>query len=208
MTFITSIGPPPERHADRIVSEVLRTFAAQHQIIQNGVFDVLRQRNDGNPKSQERMCRRLRDAGAHGISLTPGKRGRYDLKFFSWGGATEDGAILPGDPIPETPWLCCSLIRIASHGGNNVDVDVAPVLYISHHFLSRVTQRCGVRTSDELIRTCWDTWEATTDLIIEIAGDWKEPPPAGWKVPVAGLGQVILRSYEGQKTLVATTVLT
>jgi hypothetical protein len=73
---------PPERHADRIVAEMLQMIVRVHADIQAAIHAAFADRSDGNPKGQQRMVRKLRDSGGRLLFdavLQPGKRGRYTL---------------------------------------------------------------------------------------------------------------------------------
>jgi hypothetical protein len=80
-TMIQSVGPPPERHADRIVAEMLRQLAVQRAKRFPAIAAAILGSRDGGPRAQRRMQERVERAGAIGTSLTPGKRGSYTLLF-------------------------------------------------------------------------------------------------------------------------------
>jgi hypothetical protein len=81
---IQSVGLPPERHADRVVLEMLKLIAEARQQTWPKIRDILGQCPDGNPKAQARMLAKLKRAShpfTDVIDLKPGKRGRYQLIF-------------------------------------------------------------------------------------------------------------------------------
>jgi hypothetical protein len=53
--------------------------------------------------------------------------------------------------IPEMPWLAFMMVKLTSKGDHRYDTDTTVALLVTHHALSRLTQRCGART-------LWDVW--------------------------------------------------
>ena len=96
------------------------------------------------------------------------------------------------------------------------DVKAIPLLFITHHCLSRCAQRFGLRTADEIITASLDIWDAMFSERVS-AGMTPEqvfnPPPMGHRVVVEGDEEgtprmvVVLRKHEKRAALVATTVL-
>src|SRR5262249_7914305 len=78
---ILSIGPPPERHADRVVAAMLRQLAQTRAHLFPAICAALQSSSDGTPQAQRKLERRIKEAGALSTLLTPGKRGRYTLHF-------------------------------------------------------------------------------------------------------------------------------
>jgi hypothetical protein len=75
---IASEGSPLERHADRVVDEMIRWPIKENVHFLLPVAVALRTSADGNPKAQERMAGRIRYLGRdvfNGVWLNPGKRG-------------------------------------------------------------------------------------------------------------------------------------
>ncbi len=85
---ITSIGPPPERHASRIVDEMLSWMLVERVRVEGlyptGLINVSRM---GSPAGQQREVARLNRAiGALLLDagLVRAKRGRFKLALTEW----------------------------------------------------------------------------------------------------------------------------
>jgi hypothetical protein len=110
---IQSIGPPPVRHSDRIVAEMMQVLAQHSAHLESTLKAILGSFADGNPAAQKRMEARFRAAGnifgqrVVATYLQPGKRGRYtfSLSFFSGWDFQRDEEIKPGDDIPVRHWI-------------------------------------------------------------------------------------------------------
>jgi hypothetical protein len=160
---IQSVGLPPERHADRVVLEMLKLLATARQETWSRIRDILGQCADGNPKAQARMLEKLKTAAGpfiFGTQLKPGKRGRYKLYFLDtqvWNPETGD-VVHPEDmTIPEMPWLAFMIVELTSKGDHRYHADSSVALLMTHHALSRLTQRCGARTMQ-------DIWNAACEI--------------------------------------------
>jgi hypothetical protein len=160
---IQSLGLPPERHADRVVLEMLKVIAGARQRTWPEIQAIVDQGPDGNPKAQARMLAKLKAAAGPFIvsaHLKPGKRGRYQLIFLDthvWNPETGE-TVMPDDTsIPEMPWLAFMLVEWTSKGEHRYDVKSSVALLITHHALSRLTQRCGARTMQ-------DVWNAAREI--------------------------------------------
>jgi hypothetical protein len=154
---IQSQGPPPERHAARVVAEMCRWLAAEqprlrarhHELLQ-GTFHKL-----GNPKAQARFIARLRrdpllQPRLLALSFIPGKRGNCALQWVTWMVVRPDGThIGEGEPIPAAPWLTC-LLEVIWIKDKERSFSV-PVVTISHHAAQRLAERCEARTVDALL---------------------------------------------------------
>jgi hypothetical protein len=166
----TSVGlHPPERHADRVVAEMLQRIAELSSHLMPAIAEVVGNSSDGSPKAQRKLEQRLRSAGAFSTSLEPGKRGRYTLFFFSWGGwnPTTKSPIAPGDQLPGRPWLAVYACKLQSEGrgAGRVTLKAAPAVLITHHALSRLAQRAGARTGNDLINAMFGFLDAATELL-------------------------------------------
>jgi hypothetical protein len=161
MPEIQSIGSPPEKHADRVVLEMLKVIAGARQLTWPEIRDIVGQCPDGNPKAQAKMLEKLKVANPFtvGTQLIPGKRGRYELYFLDahvWNPATRD-VMAPLAAIPKMPWLAFMIIKLTSKGGHRYAINNSIALLITHHALSRLTQRCGARTIQ-------DVWFAAREI--------------------------------------------
>jgi hypothetical protein len=159
MTAVAKIltkGLPPERHADRVVAEMLRQIVGAKQYRDKIIGKIIAECRDGNPRAQEKLRDRITRAGAPFIitsQLSPGKRGRYELLLLIINGydARRKELILPSDPIPEKPWLATSTDKIMSLGRGKYESEASVSLLVTHHALSRVAQRCGAKTIVDLM---------------------------------------------------------
>jgi len=62
MSLIQSIGPPPERHADRIIGEMMRKLAHDRAQLWDGVAKVFYSSGwSGGVRAQRRMAQRMAD---------------------------------------------------------------------------------------------------------------------------------------------------
>jgi hypothetical protein len=205
---IASVERPPERHADRIVGEMLRYIAREHVNAITQVKTTVREMMPGNPKAQARMVERLkRIVGINliDIKLEPGKRGRYVIELYDWAAYDDNRGdeIRPEDRLPEKPWLVCTVVRIEGHGRNSFTSDGRYCLYVCHHALSRLVQRSGVRTIGDLIAATRVLWRAYRDHRQTM------PPrvrtPDGFKITAGNVIAVLRRHAHGG--MVVTTIL-
>src|SRR5262245_42326361 len=148
---IHSVGLPPERHADRVTAAMMRKLAADYPLALQKIRSIVAASSDGSPKAQRKMQERIERAGYPSI-LKPGKRGQYELRtniFIGWN-PESDESILADMRIPTKPWIACSIVRVKSdgRGKGKTDFDALPILFITHHAISRAAQRLGLSTVD------------------------------------------------------------
>jgi hypothetical protein len=209
MPFIQSLGPPPERHADRVIAEMMRELARARAHRRHLITETVDRSWDGSPKAQARMAARIRKAGALHVFLEPGKRGRYSLAIFDWMGwdPARDAEITQDDPIPEKPWIASLLIRIDGKGHGRVTVRASRLLFVTHHVLSRAAQRRNVRTVFDMIDAAADIENAGLALLNEKGLEaGHAAPPDGWRTSLKDGGTVVLKKHETHTALVAVTV--
>lgn len=148
---ITSIGAPPELHADRIVASMLRVIVsirAKRWPEAQAVYEA--HPKDGNPGAQARLLKRIEKAMRGfvlGSALESGKRGRYKIHLLVLDGWDAEKSIIigPDDRIPAKPWIAISQVIVTSKGDHRYDETTEVPLLITHHALSRLAQRCGAR---------------------------------------------------------------
>jgi hypothetical protein len=194
---IQAVDAPPERYADRITAEMLRHLVAQSAHIRATVREiVLATADDGGPRGQERMRKRIDAAGTTlGHSnvrtlLKPGKRGKYEIRFIFWTGWDRDreAEIKVGDPIPERPQIMHWCAKLKGTGRARCRFSCVPLLIISHHVLSRTAQRHGLRTLDDM----FDAIETLNQWVIKffrymdtgVDSSLPQAPLEGWRVPI------------------------
>src|SRR5262245_7539449 len=216
MIEFQSIGPPPEKHADRVVAALMQQLAQKHARLWATLDAILKAGAiyAGSPQAQHRLAARVRAAGA-AVHLAPGKRGRFTLGVYSLTGwcPARDAAIAVGDAIPPKPWIAGLVCLVESLGGgrNMVRAYDKPLLFLTHHVISRGAQRLGLRTQDDIAAMAEATLAAA--LAAKAAGgfkDWGNAPPAGMRLPIAvnALNAVVvLKAHPKRKALIAATVL-
>ena len=215
---IKSIGPPPERHADRMVALMLQQLAEQQAQRCQMITELISGSRGGTPRAQQKLAARLEKAGALFVSLKPGKRGKFELCFrelLGWD-AAQDKPLLPGEhsgPQPEKPWLVCYASQL--DGRDMRGTKVHPFVFVTHHCLSRAAQRFNARTAADLI--------TTTELIILGANKLvtkqglqhalDKMPPGGHHIQVEcdlAIGSyavtIVLERHRTRPALVALTV--
>jgi hypothetical protein len=123
---IHSLGPPPERHADRVVAAMLQQLAQTRAHLLPAILAAFANSSDGSPKAQHKLETRVKKAGALSTLLTPGKRGRYELRFTDctgWDPIRDAEITLDNfDRLPPQPWLVYYANRIKSTGGGRQEV--------------------------------------------------------------------------------------
>jgi hypothetical protein len=214
--IITSVGPPPERHADRVVAAMMRHLVAQRMVTWRAIAKVLATSYDRSPRAQQKLAERLRRAGARHLDLEPGKKGRYRLAFsdvVGWDPILDDMITSTGE-IPPRPWLAIHLVSAIGTGKAHDPVQhrAMPVLFITHHVLSRSAQRAGARTVADLMAVVTSIEDAAVGSMGELGVDrWLDPPPEGRRLQILGSGTegsitVVLKRHETRHALVAATV--
>jgi hypothetical protein len=211
---IRSVAEPPERHAGRIVGEMIKFLIAERQRRFPIIAEIMRNAPDASPWHQGRMVERLRAACGPGcqVSLKPGKRRRYVITVYDWTAwdpAIDQPIEKPGQAIPADSWLAVWFLRIEARGRYRRKTLAHPLLLLKPHALSRRAQRCGLRTVFALMGA---TWNAVGKLIEEKgAAAFDEAPPEGWRLLFsddnADLGTEVLRRHPRfERTLVLMTV--
>ena len=179
---IQSIGAPPERHADRVVAEMLQAIVKTRLRRMEQIGQVLLTTPDGNPRAQRKLADKLMAAGGgfllH-VAVEPGKRGRYKmiLRVLDGWDSGRRAVIYDGPAgaatIPERPWLTVTTIRRVSAGRHDYDVFFSWDLFVTHHALSRLAQRCGARTPADLMAAAAEMWATYVLRCFEQrGGDW------------------------------------
>jgi hypothetical protein len=219
--MISSIGLPPDLHAERIVTEMLRWLHAEHKrqherllACAGGILDV---RTMGTPKGQHRAAARLKKATndiALDIRLLPAKRGKFTLTLVDWSIWDPIAGVLAEDgPMP--PIACLAGVLTVFTGANHrPEVKVVTPLVVTRHACVRLAQRAGIRTVDDLIVAMRELWWATSALIYGLAPDrWLSPPNNGWFLPIKTVDgetlamAVLDRDRDAGERLVVKTVL-
>jgi hypothetical protein len=147
----------PERHADRVVAEMLRWIVAERQQRMTALRGILSSTPDANPQDQQCLVDKFERIGGPFFQLVTlmesRKRGRYKIRILSIVGWNRDARapILSRDEIPERPQLAASVLTVKGLGNHRHDIETNVELIVSHHALSRLVQRSANRTVDDLL---------------------------------------------------------
>jgi hypothetical protein len=213
---ISSIGPPPPLHADRVVGLMMGHIIKQAAHIHDELQSLIAHANDGGPRAQKKLQERLLRAGEVmgrrivACDLEPAKRGRYHMRLCFWSGwdRDKDREIEPSHKVPRRPWVCLWYVEVDGLGNHRVAWHRAPLAYISHHVLSRMAQRRGLRDLDDLFTAIARVAIAVMDLYQSKGVDATlAPPPSGWHIPLKNGAELILAKHETKLALVAVTVI-
>jgi hypothetical protein len=214
---IQSLGLPPVRHADRVISEMMRILARKHATLWDEISAVICtcKGGTGSPRAQIRLGERIKNAGAYHTKVYPGKRGRFSIVIYDFTGfdPSRDEEIRFGDPIPLDlkPWISCNLSILESPGGGRdmIEVNSRPLLFITCHSMSRLAQRFGARTSDHLMTATHVIFNECIALFNQKKMEaLLDTPPEGWRVPLMNSSALaILKRYEKRRALICVTVI-
>jgi hypothetical protein len=201
--------PPPERHADRVIAAMLRDLAKKRAAIAPAIMKAVDGSRDGGPRAQNRLKKRVENAGAIHVELHTGTRGRYELYFFEIVGwdPIVDKEIGVNNEIPEKPWLAVVLTGITNRGR---DVTTFPVLFVTHHSLSRAAQRFKLRTAEHIVNATRNIWAKTTDSD-SLQRMLQHEPPQGHHIEIGRIDGVgitaVLRKHETHATTMIVTTM-
>ena len=214
---IQSVGPPPERHADRVIAAMMRELARKHATLWDEIGAVVRtcKGGAGSPRAQMRLGERIKRAGAHHAKVYPGKRGKFEIVIYDFTGfdPSRDAEIRLGDPIPPKPWTACNLSMLESPGGgrNTIELNSRPLLFITCHAMSRVAQRFGARTPNHLMTATHVIFNECIALFNRKKIDaFLDAPPDGWRVPLPvkdGMAVAVLKRHDKRPALICATVI-
>ena len=206
--LIQSIGAPPERHCVRVVGLMLERLHRDHQAARARLKGILNPRQLGTPVGQMRVFERLkRAAGSTAIDLRleTGKRARFTIMLAAWAPATPDGYPIDDDTLPHGAGLLALTAtyrierrELVTHGG--------AILTISRHALIRMAERADVRDIPEMLQTVRSLWAVAMALMGAPDKAWRNPPRAGWQVPVAE-GLAVLIPHRDGTCLAVPTIL-
>jgi hypothetical protein len=126
---------------------------------------------DGNPTAQAKIARKLEESCwpfVLDVRLKRvGKRGRYELCLATldgWSAALRRVIMNEGE-VPAKPWLALGLHWIESRGNHRYDESHVTMMMITHHALSRLAQRSGVRTVRDLVEAVDAIWVAYANRV-------------------------------------------
>jgi len=204
----------PERHADRIVAEMMRHLAQQRADLWETLGSIIKNANDGAPAGQRKLEQKIKQIAKCHVRLHPGKRGKYSIDVYDMTGfdPERDSEIKKGDPIPAKPWLAqwVTYIESSGNGRGSITMDSYLLVLITHHALSRAAQRFGARTMAHMLNIASSIGGTVTRVMAEKKHQWLDTPPEGWPIPITAdasiSATVILKRHETRSCLVAATV--
>ena len=202
---IQSVGPPPERHADRVVAEMAHWLEQEADHCWPLIEAVFRAGCGGSPKAQTRFLQKLRQVAGPALlvcGIQPGKRGRFAVCGCFWG-------LTNASRGTAKPQIECSFIIWQNLGDFRHTWSSRQLFVVSHHALSRLAQRSSVRTADDLYLALREMVMAMIDAIqAKTMDDERASPPEGGRLPFKGGVAVLRRDGEADETdLVVATVL-
>jgi hypothetical protein len=215
---ITSIGPPPERHAERIVDEMILWLHGRQQEIWVKAKGSLRTKQLGNPVGQTRAVARMREALGDmvlALDLQTGKRGRFVLQMIAW--TVWDSARNASVELDAPPPAYASLGVVYATTDRTREWRGTIPLVVTRHALVRLAERAGMRTVEDLYDALLLIWRGFCDILS--SGDDNalarnrtfNPPPQGWRVPLRhGFGVAVMSKNDAaadEPRLVVKTIL-
>jgi hypothetical protein len=203
---IKSIGPPPERHAERMAIEFARWLVAEERRRIPLWDQVFKNASDGNPKGQIKMLERLAAISGNTLldaDLQPGKRRKYRMALHLMVGWDNGDLIATDAPIPPAPWLALIVERVRLTYATTKH-DQMVVALISQHAIARLAERCGARNPHDLTYIARDMSRAI--LKLNKTADRNAMPEGGWRAPFDG-GIAVVRLDDDTGFPLVTTVL-
>jgi hypothetical protein len=156
---IISAGAPPEQHADRVTSEMIAFIIRLRAAVWAKGEATIAPGKMGNPVSQARHVAKLRKL--HGAlwpftHFEPGRRGRFTLDIVEITGwdCVAHRQIEVFDDIAALPtrlWLYARHMRVVGRPNADWESFAGGIVWLSHHALSRLCQRCNARHPRDLI---------------------------------------------------------
>jgi hypothetical protein len=207
---IVSIGPPPERHAERVVDEMLDFMRKLQPQLRDRGHHILDLNRMGGKRGQERCVQRFLVSIAPlvlGWHLQTGKRGRFEFQFTTWAAwdPNKNEMLQASGPLP--PGACLLAHAAILTGANYTPKWVgAPLLMISRHACIRLAMRSSVRTIRDLIeamRELWDVFHKPMETGQESVNLWHIP----FFFRKDSLVAVVTRHRSDERRFVVKTIL-
>ena len=208
---IQSEGPPPERHAARVVREMAHWLRIERDRLHVLMVAALRGASLGNPKSQQRAIDRLTAVGIKALMhmhFESGKRGKFTLWCSLWEiyDPINDKIISkPEDQTPDQPWLACMLVKWEGLGNYRTKHDARRMFALTHHAMQRLAERSSVCTPDDLLMVMVEIHEALVSRM-DAAREKGKPRQIDKHIPVPG-GVAIVEWEDDCGMFVVKTVL-
>jgi hypothetical protein len=214
---IQSLGAPPDRHAERIVDEMLTWLHTRQREIWPRAKGSLRTQQMGNPTGQARAVERMRKAMGDlvlELKLNPGKRGRYELYMVNW--VVVDTLRNKIADLMEPPPALSALALTLAMSDRAQEWRSSVPLIVTRHAIIRLAQRAEMRTVEDLYKALRMLWWALYDLVIKDVASgrspdnatWCEPPDCGWRLRLDnGAIAVVGRDEDGARRMIVKTIL-
>jgi hypothetical protein len=172
--MISSVGPPPDLHAERVVTEMLRYLNNEYERLRARGDGIINPHQMGTPKAQERTVARLRKAVGDmvlEIHLDAAKRGKFFLTITDW--QVWDPALsepVKGDrPAPASAGLV-AVVSVYAGAGRRPMSKCATALVVTRHAWVRLAQRAQVRTIGDLIAAMRKLWSMMVAFVECVGG--------------------------------------
>jgi hypothetical protein len=207
---IDSIGTPPDRHADRVVSAMLRDLARTHAKQTTLIARLIQTADDNNPKKQKRLVVALEQAGARHVILLPGKRGKYRIYYWDLVGwdVGRNAEVREGDVLPEGAncWLVAFVNEINSRGNGHdmQEIRGRRVLFIGKHVLVRMVQRFKARTPADLMQASHNLLDAF--IARNFHADMTAFTPVEQQIEMTQNATLTIKVDPKTETAIATTI--
>jgi hypothetical protein len=99
------------------------------------------------------------------------------------------------------------ITRCAQARPNCIGAHSRPVVFLTHHVISRMAQRFGLCTPEHMHETMRLVWNAAaSNMKNEGWHKWAEIPEEGWRRPLAKDVLVVLKRHPTRRALIAATV--
>jgi hypothetical protein len=168
---ISSIDDPPERHAERIITETTRWLIPEHRRMLDVATQQFRSSAIGNPKSQGKMVRRIGSSPAVlGYRLVPGKRASFSLTIHDWAvfdpNRDEEATFLEPEELSRKLWIVVFENQIDFYHGRQAHEPQSFVtMFICWHALVRLAMRAQCRTWVDLTNSIAEIWYKYFELV-------------------------------------------
>jgi hypothetical protein len=218
---ISSIGAPPERHAGRIVGEMLAWLHVEQTRLWTSLRGSLKMNQMGNPVGQTRVIKRFRGRGGPlliDLELETGKRGKYKLTMVTWAIWDPKREDISDRNSPLPPYACLAVnYDLKVNGlidGRRTDGEwkSAIPLIISRHACLRLAMRAEVKTVPDLLAAVRELWKVVEEFVNnhpnEELLEWLAKAPAkGWHMTMPRGTVAVIGRYKDDSRLVIKTIL-
>jgi hypothetical protein len=196
---IASIGRPPERHADRIVAEMVRWLKAESDRLLPRVEALLLA--EGPPPARRADSNVSRSGSPRLPTCSSSAFGCNQVSAAGSVSSCRSWGVLAKST--EKPQVVLGGILIDGLGNYCAKPRYRHLFIVSHHALSRLAQRCDVRTTLDLHMALKAIGEAAIGCDGLLDGDF---PPAGKRFQFPGGVAVLLRDADTDDLIVATVL--